>query len=66
MLDAAEELFADHPYGDVSVRAIADTAGVSHALVHRYVGSKADIMRAVLARHEGVLRRRRGGRDDGA
>jgi AcrR family transcriptional regulator len=55
VLDAAEELFADRPYGDVSVRAIADAAGVSHALVHRYAGSKADIIRAVLARHEGVL-----------
>lgn len=56
-LDAAERLFADRPYADVSVRGIADEAGVSHALVHRYVGSKADILRAVLARHEGVLAR---------
>ncbi len=39
----------------MSVRAIGEAAGVSHALVHRYVGSKADILRAVLARHEGVL-----------
>ncbi len=57
VLDAAERLFADHPYSDVSVRAIADAAGVSHALVHRYAGAKADILRAVLARHEGVLAR---------
>ena len=55
VLDAAEELFSDHPYAHVSVRAIGEAAGVSHALVHRYVGSKADILRAVLARHEGVL-----------
>lgn len=55
VLDAAEELFSDHPYADVSVRAIGEAAGVSHALVHRYMGSKADILRAVLARHEGVL-----------
>jgi len=53
VLDAAEELFSAHPYADVSVREIADAAGVSHALVHRYVGAKADILRAVLARHEG-------------
>jgi AcrR family transcriptional regulator len=55
VLDAAEELFSEHPYADVSVRGIGEAAGVSHALVHRYVGSKADILRAVLARHEGVL-----------
>jgi AcrR family transcriptional regulator len=55
VLDAAEELFSKHPYADVSVREIADAAGVSHALVHRYVGAKADILRAVLARHEGMF-----------
>jgi AcrR family transcriptional regulator len=55
VLDAAEDLFASRPYADVSVRQIADAAGVSHALVHRYAGSKADILRAVLARHEGTL-----------
>jgi AcrR family transcriptional regulator len=57
VLDAAEQLFSDHPYADVSVRAIGDAAGVSHALVHRYVGAKADILRGVLARHEGVMAR---------
>ena len=55
VLDAAEELFSERPYADVSVRAVAAAAGVSHALVHRYVGAKSDILRAVLARHEGVL-----------
>jgi len=55
VLDAAEVLFSERPYAGVSVRAIADAAGVSHALVHRYVGTKADILRAVLARHEGVF-----------
>lgn len=55
VLDAADELFSARPYADVSVRAIAHAAGVSHALVHRYVGAKADILRAVLARHEGML-----------
>ena len=55
VLDAAEDLFASQPYADVSVRQIADAAGVSHALVHRYAGSKADLLRAVLARHEGMF-----------
>jgi AcrR family transcriptional regulator len=55
VLDAAEDLFASQPYADVSVRQIADAAGVSHALVHRYAGSKADLLRTVLERHEGMF-----------
>ena len=48
MLAAAAELFAERPVSKVTVRDIADRAGVSHALVHRYLGSKDDIFRAVL------------------
>ena len=48
MLDAAAALFAERPVSSVTVRDIADRAGVSHALVHRYLGSKDDIFRAVL------------------
>src|SRR5512143_89809 len=42
-LTAALELLARHPYRDVSVRDIAERAHVSHALLHRYLGSKEDI-----------------------
>jgi len=55
ILDAAEELFSADGFDAVSVRAIAGRAGVSHALVHRYLGSKADIFRAVLSRNQGVM-----------
>lgn len=55
ILDAAQELFSAHGYGAVAVRDIAKRAGVSHALVHRYAGSKAEIFRAVLTRDEGEL-----------
>jgi TetR/AcrR family transcriptional regulator, repressor for neighboring sulfatase len=47
---AAAILFAEHNPNQVSVREIAAKAGVSHALVHRYLGSKHDIFRAVLER----------------
>ncbi|MEI6452861.1 MAG: helix-turn-helix domain-containing protein, partial [Actinomycetes bacterium] len=40
ILDAAEELFHERGYGAVTVRDIAEQAGVSHALVHQYAGSK--------------------------
>jgi len=55
ILDAAEEQFSARGFTDVTVRAIAQRAGVSHALVHRYLGSKADIFRAILSRNQGVM-----------
>jgi TetR/AcrR family transcriptional regulator, repressor for neighboring sulfatase len=57
MLDAAEELFSSRGFSAVTVRDIAERAGVSHALVHRYIGSKEEIYRSVLERGEsGILR----------
>jgi AcrR family transcriptional regulator len=55
ILDAAERLFYERGYAGVTVRDIAEHVGVSHALVHQYWGSKADIFAAVLARNEGFL-----------
>jgi AcrR family transcriptional regulator len=55
VLDAARELFAERGYADVTVREIAEHAGVTHALVHQYVGRKPDIFRAVLARDENAI-----------
>jgi AcrR family transcriptional regulator len=55
ILDAAQELFAARGYDAVAVRDIAEQAGVTHALVHQYVGSKDDVFRAVLARREGLI-----------
>jgi len=55
ILEAAEELFAEQGFSAVTVRAIAERAGVSHALVHRYLGSKAEIYRAVLVSQEDIL-----------
>jgi AcrR family transcriptional regulator len=49
ILDAAEELFHERGYEAVTVRDIAEQAGVSHALVHQYAGSKEDLFRAVLS-----------------
>ena len=37
------------------MRDIAAEAGVSHALVHRYLGSKQDVYRAMLARNEDAI-----------
>ena len=56
ILDAAEKLFAERGFTAVSVRDIAAVAGVSHALVHRYLGSKEQVYRAMLGRRETVIR----------
>jgi len=55
ILDAAEELFSAQGFSAVTVRAIAERTGVSHALVHRYLGGKIDIYRAVLTRNEEAI-----------
>ena len=64
MLDAAEHLFAERGFTAVSVRDIARRAGVSHALVHRYLGSKEEVYRAVLERNEDVMRAAAGDTED--
>ena len=56
ILDAATKLFAERGFTAVSVRDIAAEAGVSHALVHRYLGSKQDVYRAMLVRSEDAIR----------
>ncbi|HEX5641052.1 MAG TPA: helix-turn-helix domain-containing protein [Thermoleophilia bacterium] len=56
ILDAAEKLFSQRGFAAVSVRDIAAEAGVSHALVHRYLGSKAQVYRTMLLRRETVIR----------
>lgn len=63
-LDAAEALFADRGPQQVSVRDIAAATGVSHALLHRYLGSKDDIIAAVFARRAALVQQRGPGAAD--
>lgn len=48
LIDAAGRLFAERGPARVTVREVATAAGVNHGLVHRYVGSKEDLLGAVL------------------
>lgn len=50
LITAAADLFAEVGPNAVSVRNIADQAGVNHGLVHHYFGSKAGLVQAVLER----------------
>ena len=45
---AATDLFAERGVGRVSVREVATAAGVNVGLVHRYVGTKDDLVRATV------------------
>lgn len=48
LVDAAADLLAARGPGAVSVRDIAAAAGVNHGLVHRYFGSKENLLRSAL------------------
>jgi AcrR family transcriptional regulator len=48
ILTAARASFAEHGYDRASVRSIAARAGVDPALVHRFFGSKDDLLVAAL------------------
>lgn len=47
LVRAARELFAERGPAAVSLRDIAKRAGVSHGLIHHYIGSRDDLLRLV-------------------
>ncbi len=54
---AAAELLVDQSPRDVTVREVAERAGVNHALVHRHFGTKEELLRAVLANRSDAFAR---------
>src|SRR4051812_35770701 len=50
MLDAANALFAERAYDEVSVEDIASAAGVARGLVHHYFGGRKEVYIALLER----------------
>jgi AcrR family transcriptional regulator len=50
ILDAANALFAERAYDDVSIEDIASCAGVTRGLVHHYFGGRNDVYIALLER----------------
>jgi AcrR family transcriptional regulator len=47
IMDAAEQLFAEHGFAGTSVRDIAESAGVNLAMISYYFGSKERLMEAM-------------------
>ena len=54
MLDAANDLFAERGYEEVSVEDIARSAGVTRGLVHHYFGGRTEVYIALLERLDAV------------
>jgi len=50
ILDAANALFAERAYGEVSIEDIASAAGVTRGLVHHYFGRRKDVYIGLLER----------------
>lgn len=55
VLDAAERLFADHGFDGVSIRRIAQEAGVTLGVVGFHGGSKMDLFKTILERRVAPL-----------
>jgi len=55
ILLAAEKLFAQHGYRAVSIRQIAEEAGVPSALVSYYHGQKHELFRAIFQHWHGTI-----------
>jgi len=50
ILDAANELFAERSYGEVTIEDVAKRAGVARGLVHHYAGGRKEVFLALLER----------------
>jgi AcrR family transcriptional regulator len=60
LLDAAESLLVEVGYAGITVRRLAERAGVNHGLVHYYFGSMQDLLLQVVERFTaGLIARQR-------
>ena len=61
LLDAAESLLVEVGYAAITVRKLADRAGVNHGLVHYYFGSMEEVFLQTLERFtDRLIERQRG------
>ncbi len=48
ILEAAKQVFAEHPYSSASIRMVGKAAGIDHPLISYYFPTKADLFEAVV------------------
>jgi AcrR family transcriptional regulator len=58
LIEAGSRLFAEHAYEEISMRQLADAAGISKALLYHYFPSKSDLFKAAVQHHAAELERR--------
>jgi AcrR family transcriptional regulator len=57
LIDAGSALFAQHAFEEISMRQIAEAAGVSKALLYHYFPNKIELFNAAVKEHAGELQR---------
>jgi AcrR family transcriptional regulator len=57
LIDAGSALFAKHSFEEISMRQIAEAAGVSKALLYHYFPNKIELFKAAVQEHAGELQR---------
>ena len=55
LLEAGQALFAEHAYEEISMRQIAQVAGISKPLLYHYFPNKAELFKAAVAEHAAEL-----------
>ncbi len=65
LLEAGSALFAEHAFEEISMRDIAQAAGVSKPLLYHYFKSKTELFRAAVAQHAEQLETLLTARPDG-
>jgi AcrR family transcriptional regulator len=57
LIDAGSALFAEYSFEEISMRQIAEAAGVSKALLYHYFPNKIELFKAAVQEHAGELQR---------
>ena len=57
VVEAGSRLFAEHAFEEISMRQIAEAAGISKALLYHYFPSKIELFKAAVAERAGELER---------
>src|SRR5258708_891470 len=57
VVEAGSKIFAEHAFEEISMRQIAEAAGISKPLLYHYFPSKLELFKAAVAERAGELQR---------